>query len=75
MRFSLLESNFQSKIYKKTPAPLDCQAIVNTGKMCLSCWMLLKARIIFCSLGCSVGGGGDQKIPTYQELPELLANT
>lgn len=29
----------------------------------------------FCSLGCSVGGGRDQKISTHKELPELLAHS
>lgn len=30
---------------------------------------------VFARLGCSFGGGGDQKIPTHQELPELLTHS
>lgn len=36
---------------------------------------MYKKLILFCLLGCSVGGGGDQKIQTDKELPELPAYT
>lgn len=38
------------------------------------CFLCGKNSIVFAHSGCSFGGRGDQKIPTHQELPELLAH-
>lgn len=44
---------------------------ISRSQQCCLC----KHWIIFWPPGCSVGGGGDQKIPAHQELPELPAHT
>ncbi len=40
------------------------------GRSCYFCPS--QNEMIFCPLGCSIGGGGDQKVSAHKELPELL---